>query len=444
MALLNVDLLSNLEVIVDSSNADDIGNIINITALGSGALTIDGVDAKIGSIAGIKVGAVAAFNAQNGGSLTIDQGLLNVSALTATVIGVGDSSTVNLNASTIDLGLVNNILNQSTTINFTGDSHTGHFNYTPPTIAVASGLSPITFNTTGMAATDTFTVADEKLKLDTTFLGGADSAYRDGALHLTTGSGSLLGLLPGLISPTVNVVVPMTQAEYNLFKANQALYMSGGTFTFPGTLPVPCFAAGTLILTAAGEIAIEDLRAGDLVWTKDNGFQAIAWIGARHLSSKALATMPENHPIRICKDALGEGFPKVDLLVSPQHRVLVSSKIAKRMFGAEEVLVAAKSLLHIEGVEVASDLDCVAYHHMLFSRHEVVYSNGAETESLFTGPVALKAVGKAATEEIFAIFPELRDMQVPSLPVRPLLEGADAKKLAIRHANQNASVCAAH
>ncbi|KRW97185.1 hypothetical protein AQY21_05000 [Paracoccus sp. MKU1] len=101
-------------------------------------------------------------------------------------------------------------------------------------------------------------------------------------------------------------------------------------------------------------------------------------------------------------------MPTGDLVVSPQHRILARSHIAQTMFGTAEVLVAAKQLLALDGIEIAEDLSEVEYYHILFDHHEIVFSNGAETESLYTGAEALRVVGPAAAQEILALFPELR------------------------------------
>lgn len=196
---------------------------------------------------------------------------------------------------------------------------------------------------------------------------------------------------------------------------------------------MPCFTTGTLIETANGALPIEELQAGDLVKTRDNGLQPILWIGSRKLSSEILEGKANLRPIRIRAGTLGENTPSSDLVVSPQHRILIRSKVARLMFGADEVLVAAKQLLEIDGIEVAQDLPEVEYWHFLFNRHEVVYSNGAETESLYTGPEAMKSVGPAAREEIFALFPELTMENYVAEPARHLASGKQARKLTAQH-----------
>lgn len=104
------------------------------------------------------------------------------------------------------------------------------------------------------------------------------------------------------------------------------------------------------------------------------------------------------------------------------------------MFGADEILVAAKHLLAVDGLEIADDLATVTYVHLMFDRHEIVISNDAQTESLFTGPEALKALPPAAVDEIMTLFPELRDVGQQFVPARPLAPGRPARRLVDRHA----------
>lgn len=131
--------------------------------------------------------------------------------------------------------------------------------------------------------------------------------------------------------------------------------------------------------------------------------------------------------------ALGCGLPSTALVVSPQHRILVRSKIAQRIFGAQEVLVAAKHLLEVEGIAVAEDVTEVTYFHFLCDRHEIVIANGALTESMYTGPEALKNVSSEAREEILMIFPELAEVNYEAMAARPLVKGRTARQLAFRH-----------
>lgn len=208
---------------------------------------------------------------------------------------------------------------------------------------------------------------------------------------------------------------------------------------YGGVIPLgfTCFLQGTLIETDRGAVPIEDLCVGDLVQTAGDGLQEIRWIGSQRLTPTMLAQSPKLRPIRIQAGALGDGVPATDLLVSPQHRVLVRSRIAARMFAANEVLVAAKQLLLVDGIDIADDLDEFTYFHFMFDDHQVVISNGAETESLFTGPEGLKSVGPAAQAEIFQIFPELMDRDYAPVSARVLASGRMARRMAHRHVQNN-------
>ena len=199
---------------------------------------------------------------------------------------------------------------------------------------------------------------------------------------------------------------------------------------------LPCFTDGVMISTETGTIRAADIEVGDRVLTLDNGLQQVRWKSSRNLTAEALAANPKLRPIRIRAGALGNQMPSADLLVSPQHRVLVRSQIAMRMFDADEVLVAAKQLLEIDGIEIAEDIESVTYVHFLFDDHQVLFSNGAWSESLYTGPEALKAVGPAAQEEIYALFPELREGE-SRIAARPIPHGRLVRQLASRHARNS-------
>ncbi|CUH77121.1 Ig-like domain-containing protein [Tropicibacter naphthalenivorans] len=169
---------------------------------------------------------------------------------------------------------------------------------------------------------------------------------------------------------------------------------------------VPCFTPGILIATPQGERLVEDLEVGDRVITRDNGIQEIRWVGRKDLTGFELARKPHMKPILIQKGALGNGLPEHDMLVSPNHRVLVANDKTALYFEEREVLVAAKHLTGLEGVDEV-EANGVAYIHFMFDQHEVVLSNGAWTESFQPGDYTLRGIGNAQRQEIFELFPEL-------------------------------------
>ena len=198
-----------------------------------------------------------------------------------------------------------------------------------------------------------------------------------------------------------------------------------------------CFTRGTMIRTPKGEVAIEALKKGDMVTTRDGGNAAIRWIGSRKLDSIDLAANPRLRPVRISAGALGDGLPTQDLTVSPQHRVLVSSAIAERMVGQRDVLVAAKQLVGAPGIAFDDGVETVEYFHFLLDAHRVVWSNGAPSESLYTGLEALKSLSAGARQEIFELFPELEaiseEFQPSWQPAAFLMPGRLARTMLDRH-----------
>jgi hypothetical protein len=186
-----------------------------------------------------------------------------------------------------------------------------------------------------------------------------------------------------------------------------------------------------MIGTEFGDTVIESIAIGTLVKTLDHGLQPVRWIGCRHVGSAELRRNPKLAPIRISVGVLGNKTPATALVVSPQHRVFLRSKIAQKMFGPEEVLVASTYLLNVDGVSVASDMKRTNYYHMLFDHHEIVAANGAKTESLFTGPEAIKALGPDALEELCTLFPALcrSPNDVLPDPVRPLAMGSQRPRV---------------
>ncbi|MBO9479325.1 Hint domain-containing protein [Shimia sp. R11_0] len=170
---------------------------------------------------------------------------------------------------------------------------------------------------------------------------------------------------------------------------------------------VICFAKGTLIDTAQGAVPVETLKIGDLLRTATGEICKIRWIGARHVQQGELQQNPKLYPVRIGAGAMGSGLPERDLVVSRQHRIVVSSDIAEQVTGSRNVLIPAIKLTALPDVYVDERLSSIDYFHILFEEHKILCAEGAQAESLFPGPQALQALTSASRDEIYAVFPEL-------------------------------------
>ena len=174
-------------------------------------------------------------------------------------------------------------------------------------------------------------------------------------------------------------------------------------------LIVPCFTPGTLIATPNGERLVEELQVGDRVITRDNGLQKIRWIGKRALNRIDLLQAPHLKPVRVRAGSLGAGLPERDMLLSPQHRILMNNDQTALYFGEREVLAAARHLTGLEGVDVV-DSNATTYIHFMFDQHEVVLSNGTWTESFQPGEGVLDGMDSKQRDEIYTLFPDLQSV----------------------------------
>ncbi|KMW56634.1 Type I secretion target repeat protein [Candidatus Rhodobacter oscarellae] len=169
---------------------------------------------------------------------------------------------------------------------------------------------------------------------------------------------------------------------------------------------IPCFTAGTLIATAQGERPVEELREGDRLVTRDNGYQELRWIGTCIVGAAAQRRDRHKRPIVIRKDALGPGQPHRDMPVSPNHRMLLTSPELGLLYSENEVFAAAKDLLKQRGIGRQKPAQ-VTYVHLLFDRHEAILSNGVWSESFLPGDYTLGSLEFAQHQEILSLFPEL-------------------------------------
>ena len=193
----------------------------------------------------------------------------------------------------------------------------------------------------------------------------------------------------------------------NLFDVNGD---PAGTVSFAQMENVVCFTPGTTVLTTAGEVLVENLRVGDRVVTRDNGLQPIRWVGSKKLSQGNLLARPKLRPIMIRKGALGSNLPERDMMVSPNHHMLLVSQQTQLLFEESEVLIAAKHMTHMQGVQRV-DTQGVEYIHFLCDNHEVVLADGTWSESFQPGEYSLGSIASDQRNEIYDLFPELKERE---------------------------------
>ena len=180
---------------------------------------------------------------------------------------------------------------------------------------------------------------------------------------------------------------------------------NGSSFTNENT-GVVCFTQDTMILTPGGEVPIQQLRAGDRIVTRDNGVQRLVWSASRSISEQEISRSPNLRPISIAPELVGAHSR---LMVSPQHGMVI------RREGSDETLIRATHLARMHGgkARVAKGRREVVYFHLMFEEHQIIYANGAPSESFYPGEQALNALDRAPLRELNTLFPDLQNRSAP-------------------------------
>ena len=196
--------------------------------------------------------------------------------------------------------------------------------------------------------------------------GAIDGSLNEGAgvTFNGTGGGSLASLFHSL---AINLVNGADQFSVT-FTLTDITAASGTTWT--QYFATPCYATGTRIAVPAGEIAVEDLRIGDLVMTASGIAKKVKWLGRRNYTAAVAAANAHVRPVIVRKDAIAAGMPHRDLMVSPNHALFI-----------DDAFVQAATLVNGVSILRSDELAPVAYIHIEMAEHDVVFAEGLPAET---------------------------------------------------------------
>ncbi|MEP5731019.1 MAG: Hint domain-containing protein [Sulfitobacter sp.] len=239
----------------------------------------------------------------------------------------------------------------------------------------------------------------------TIFLGDLDNinenfngSNNDELTYPTTPSGFESSIVKiAIFNGSGSTTDPANYTQYYAFWGNEAeaaqnhLLTNGSIGTTSGNLEdgldysgfLACFCAGTLITTAEGQRAVEDIQPGDLVETLDHGLQPVLSCVVRSISPSKLAADPTTRPILFKPGSLGENIPIRELRVSRQHRMFIQSSLLNKTYPHGKVLIPAIKLLPQAGVQIDRSKTTIRYYHLWLNKHEILFAEGTATESLY-------------------------------------------------------------
>ena len=234
-------------------------------------------------------------------------------------------------------------------------------------------------------------------------LGEAWAAIRLEARYaMMAPEGDKMDLLVLLLGGTERVALPLSpieaQVDYTLLSVEPA----PDTMLLADRLCLP-FARGTMITLAHGnQRAIEALKAGDWVLTRDHGKQCVRWIG--NVRMRAVGAFA---PVVIPAGTLGN---LGDLIMSQHQRVFLPQRQELAGLSTHELLIRARHFVDSAPVYLREG-GFVDYFGLVFDHHEIIYAEGIPAESLMVNDATLSRLPPEIAADIRACLPGL--MQNP-------------------------------
>ncbi|ATJ92187.1 membrane protein [Acetobacter senegalensis] len=343
------DLLGSTFVTVPGSTGD-INILVNALAVNTFYIGGDTtVTFAVNAISG------QTFNVY-GGTLTASSGLV-ASALSGSTINIGYGGTYSsgVNLATILGGSTINfttgggtlVLNAGGTLIDLGTKSITGYDPAKDTIELENTVAPVSG----------YVISGSGTSRTITLIGNDGSTIANYSVTIASGANVPVG--------TYNNSVNSQDLATNPLKIT---YANGNTYIGA------CFLSDSMIRTPEGDVAVQDIQVGDSVVAYVDGQQVVrkvVWAGKTRVAVKAgLPDDEAGYPVRILKDALAEGVPYKDMLVTPEHCLFFNG-----LFTPVRMLVNGASIFYDHSI---TSYD---YYHIETEQHSVIVADGVMTES---------------------------------------------------------------
>ena len=179
--------------------------------------------------------------------------------------------------------------------------------------------------------------------------------------------------------------------------------------------------AGTMVRTPEGEVAIETLKRGDLVLTSEGVAKPVSWLGKQTVSGR-FADPTRSFPIRVKAGALGENVPARDLLVSPDHALLIDG-----------VLVHAGALVNdVSIVREAQVPESFVYYHVELDDHSLILAENVPAETFIDNVDRMHFDNWAEHQALYPEGKMIEELPYPRVKARRQLPVSIRERLAER------------
>ena len=183
-------------------------------------------------------------------------------------------------------------------------------------------------------------------------------------------------------------------------------------------LELGCVMRGTKIATRRGEVAIEELRAGDEVVSRDHGLTPVRWVGR---------LFAQNAPVKVPAGAMGRRVPARDCWLSPDARLWMKGAEFEEAFTAREVLVPVKDLVGWRGITEDQSSNS-EFYLFICDTPCVVTADGMSIEMRHPGR-NVDLFEQVDADEMADLFPELLAMQQKTDKWRRRLDQVEAAQV---------------